>query len=193
MQQNGQEQQKHRSLQESQDKQEGELLSVPTSTQEEQQPAVQMEVEECLNLLRRTQADFINYRRRISQEQTEGRLVAQSELLSRLLPIFDDLGRAVEATPAELATNPWVQGLFLIIRRLSALLDQLGVKQIGAAGEPFDPRWHEAITTEMRTDVPEGTILRVIQPGYLLGDRVVRPAQVSVAGTPSSMDEVSMQ
>ena len=64
------------------------------------------------------------------------------------------------ARPPELSTHPWVQGLFLVARRLTALLDQLGVQQIGAPGEPFDPRLHEAITTEARADVPEGTILQ---------------------------------
>jgi molecular chaperone GrpE len=73
------------------------------------------------------------------------------------------------------------------------LLDQLGVRQIGTPGEAFDPRWHEAITTEARADVPEGTILRVAQPGYVLGERVIRPAQVSVARAPSAVSEVQGQ
>ena len=67
------------------------------------------------------------------------------------------------------------------------------MQQIGTPGEAFDPRWHEAITTEARTDVPEGTILRVAQPGYVLGERVIRPAQVSVARAPSAVSEVQGQ
>jgi molecular chaperone GrpE len=86
-----------------------------------------------------------------------------------------------------------VQGLSLVARRLTTLLDQLGVRQIGTQGERFDPRWHEAITTEERTDVPEGTILRVVQPGYVLGERVIRPAQVVVARVPSPVSKMQGQ
>lgn len=196
MQQNGQEQQEHRGLQQTgeQPEREGEPNSATASAQVEQRlSAEQQKAEECLDLLRRTQADFVNYRRRMSQEQAEGRIAAQSALLSHLLPVLDDLGRALGAAPPELATHPWVQGLFLVARRLTTQLDQLGVRQIGTPGEPFDPRWHEAITTEMRADVPEGTILRVAQPGYVLGERVIRPAQVVVARAPSPISRVQGQ
>ncbi len=189
MQQNGQEQEERRRLQETaeQPEWEGKPNSASVSAQGVQQlTAEQQKAEEYLNLLRRTQADFVNYRRRMSQEQAEGRIAAQSELLSHLLPVLDDLGRALKAIPPELATHPWVQGLFLMARRLTTLLDQLDVRRIGTPGEPFDPHQHEAITTETRADVPEGTILYVTQPGYTLGERVIRPAQVSVAGTTSS-------
>src|SRR5437660_9402853 len=108
--------------------QEGEPNSATVSAQVEQQlTAEQQKAEECLDLLRRTQADFVNYRRRMNQEQAEGRIAAQSALLSHLLPMLDDLGRALGAAPPELATHPWVQGLFLVARRLTTLLDQLGV------------------------------------------------------------------
>lgn len=187
MQQNGQEQQEREHLQQitEQPEREGEPNSAASAQLEQQLTAEQQKVEECQDLLRRTQADFVNYRRRMSQEQIEGRVAAQNALLSHLLPALDDLGRALEAAPPELATHPWVQGLFLVARRLTMLLDQLGVRQIGTPGELFDPRWHEAITTEARADVPEGTILHVARPGYVQGERVIRPAQVSVAGTPS--------
>jgi molecular chaperone GrpE len=186
MQQNGQEQQERSRRQ--QPEREGEPNSALISAQGEQRlPAEQLKTEECLDLLRRTQADFVNYRRRMSQEQAEGRIAAQIALLSRLLPVLDDLGRALGAVPPELAMHPWVQGLLLVERRLTTQLDQLGVRQIGTPGERFDPRWHEAITTEARADVPEGTILRVALPGYVMGERVIRPAQVSVAVTPSPL------
>ncbi len=193
MQQNEQEQQERKRLQQvtEQSEREGELNSASASAQGEQQlTAEQQKAEEYLNLLRRTQADFVNYRRRMNQEQAEGRITAQSELLSHLLPVLDDFGRALRAIPPELATHPWVQGLFLIARRLTALLDQLGVQRIGTPGEPFDPHWHEAITTETRADAPEGTILHVAQPGYTLGERIIRPAQVVVAGAPSTRSDV---
>jgi molecular chaperone GrpE len=145
MQQNGQEQQERKRLQPTAEQPEraGESHSAAISTQVEQQlTAEQQKVEECLDLLQRTQADFVNYRRRMSQEQAEGRIAAQSALLSQLLPALDDLGRALGATPPELGTHPWVQGLLLVARRLRTLLDQLGVRQLGTPGERFDPRWH---------------------------------------------------
>lgn len=196
MQQNGQEQQESKPLQQTaeQPEREGEPDSATALAQVEQQlTAEQQRAEEFLDLLRRTQADFVNYRRRMSQEQAEGRIAAQSALLSQLLPALDDFGRALRAAPPELASHPWVQGLFLVARRLTTLLDQLGVRQIGTPGEPFDPRWHEAIATEARTDVPEGTILHIAQPGYAQGERVIRPAQVSVASTPSPARDAPAQ
>ena len=194
MQQNGQDQEERRRQQETAQRPErgGEPNSAADPAQVQQRlTAEQQKAEECLDQLRRTQADFVNYRRRMSQEQAEARIAAQSAMLSQVLPVLDDLGRALGAAPPELATHPWVQGLFLVARRLTTLLDQLGVRQIGTAGEPFDPHRHEAITTEVRTDVPEGTILHVIQPGYVLGERVIRPAQVIVARAPSLNKEES--
>ena len=202
MQQNGQEQQEHRRPQQEaeQPEREGEPNSAAFSAQVEAGrgqapplPAEQQKTEECMDLLRRTQADFVNYRRRMSQEQAEVRIAAQSALLSQLVPVLDDLGRALKSAPQDLATNSWVQGLFLVARRLTTLLDQLGVRQIGTPGERFDPHWHEAISTEERADVPEGTIVRVAQPGYALGERVIRPAQVVVAQSPSQVSEVHGQ
>lgn len=149
--------------------------------------------EEYLDLLRRTQADFINYRRRTGQEQAEGRIAAQVALLQQLVPVLDDLGRALTTAPPEQANLPWVQGVLLVARRLSTVLEQLGIRQIGKPGEQFNPRWHEAITTEVRQDVPEGTILQVSQPGYVLGDRVIRPAQVVVARSPSPEEAVQTE
>lgn len=145
--------------------------------------AEQARSKEYLDLLRRTQADFINYKRRTGQEQNEGRVGAQAAVLAQILPVFDDLGRALQAVPPELSNNSWVQGILLVAKRLTNVLEQLGVRPLGQPGEKFDPRWHEAVTREARSDVPEGTILQVFRPGYVLGDRIIRPAQVAVAGS----------
>lgn len=163
------------------------------SAQLEQQPTAEQQAQMYLDQLQRTQADFVNYRRRIGQEQAESRIVAQNALLSKLLPVLDDLERALAASPPEMHTHPWVQGLLLVARRLKTQLDQLGIHQFGASGEPFDPHKHEAIMAEERTDVPEGTILHIARPGYILGDRVIRPAQVSVASSPSPTNGVAAQ
>lgn len=166
-----------------------EAFTVESDEIEQQLRAEQQKAEEYLDLLRRTQADFINYRRRVTQEQAELRTAAQISLFKQLLPILDDFERAVDVTPENLAQDPWVQGLLLIARRLTALLDQLGVSQIGEPGEKFDPRLHEALTMEVRAGVPEGTILQVVRSGYALGERTIRPAQVVVAGTPAHVGD----
>ena len=142
----------------------------------------QAKAEEYLDLLRRTQADFINYRRRASQEQDDVRATAQINVLQQILPVIDDLDRALAVRPPELENNPWVQGILLASRRIDATLQRLGVREIGKPGERFDPRWMEALATESKPDVPEGTVLKVALAGFALGDRIIRPAQVIVAG-----------
>lgn len=149
--------------------------------------------EEYLDLLRRTQADFINYRRRATQEQDEARASAQIGILQQILPVIDDLDRALAVVPPELANNPWVQGVMLASRRIDATLERLGVREIGKPGEPFNPRWMEALASESKPGVPEGTILTVARPGFALGDRLIRPAQVIVAGSPATMEAESTQ
>lgn len=148
---------------------------------EQQLAEAERQRQECQDSLLRTQADFVNYKRRAAQEQAEARVAAQGEILEALLPVLDDLGRALESAPAELAQQPWVQGIHLVARRLTTVLQHLGVQQIGSPGESFDPRWHEAIMTERRSDMPEGTVVRVTRPGYALGERILRPAEVVVA------------
>jgi molecular chaperone GrpE len=192
MQQNGQEQQERERKPQAaaQPGREGEPASAVDQARVEQEPGSERQkLEECQDQLLRAQADFVNYRRRMKQEQAELRSAAQSALLAQILPVLDDLERALGAAPPELSEHSWVQGLFLVARRLTKVLDQLGVRRIGREGERFDPRWHEAISTEVRTDVPEGTILHVDRPGYALGERVVRPAQVVVAHAPVPLNE----
>jgi molecular chaperone GrpE len=160
----------------------------PSSSLEKQLEEEQRKAEEYLDLLRRTQADFINYKRRVGQEQTEGRTVAQGTILGELLPVLDDLGRALTSVPPELAQHPWVQGITLVARRIATTLEQIGVQQVGKPGEPFNPLWHEAVMTTPRPGVPEGTIVSVTRPGYALRERIIRPAQVVVAGPPTPSD-----
>jgi len=144
--------------------------------------AEQQKSEEYLDALRRTQADFINYKRRSTQEQQDARVAAQAAVIERLLPVLDDLGRALESAPAEFADQPWVEGIFLVRRRLFSTLEQMGVRQVGKVGEAFDPNIHDALMTQSGTGSPMGTIVQVTRSGYTLGDRIIRPAQVIVAG-----------
>ena len=144
--------------------------------------AEQQKSEEYLDALRRLQADFINYKRRSIQEQQEARVAAESSVIERLLPVLDDLGRALDAAPAEYADQSWVEGIFLVRRRLFSALEHMGVRQVGNVGEVFDPRVHDALMTQSGTGSPMGTVVQVTRSGYVLGERIIRPAQVIVAG-----------
>jgi molecular chaperone GrpE len=156
--------------------------SIRIAELELQLEAEQRKSEEYLDGLRRSQADFINYKRRSAQEQQDARVAAQAAVIERLLPVLDDLGRALDSAPAEFADQPWVEGIFLVRRRLFATLEQMGVRQVGKVGEVFDPNIHDALMTQSGTGSPMGTVVQVTRSGYVLGDRIIRPAQVIVAG-----------
>jgi molecular chaperone GrpE len=142
---------------------------------------IEQKADEYLRLAQRTQADFINYRRRIEEERAQQARDANVAFLQKLFPILDDFERALaNASPAELQSN-WGQGVQLVERNLSGLLAADGVERIDAIGAEFDPRLHEAVGSQPTSDMPEGHVLNVARQGYRKGDRVLRPAQVIVA------------
>lgn len=152
---------------------------------EQQLAEEQKKSAEYLNQLKRSHADFINYKRRCRQEQKDARASAEGALLERVLPVLDDLGRAMASVPEELADNAWAEGIALTARQLMNTLEQLGVTPIGEPGETFDPYKHDAILRMPSPKHAEGTIIQVVRPGYMLRDRVLRPAQVVVASSPA--------
>ena len=133
--------------------------------------------EEYLAGWQRAQADFINYKRRTEQEKEEISQFANAILILNLLPILDDLERALTSTPPRLAKLSWVDGIRLIERKLQAGLEAQGLSQIKALGEPFDPNLHEAARLGKGK---EGTVIEELQKGYKLRDRVIRPSKVVV-------------
>lgn len=173
----------------------GNVGSVDTdvATLERELTDAQRQAGEYLSMTQRLQADFTNYKRRVTQEQSEGRLQAQAQVIEHILPVLDDLGRALTAVPPELAQHPWAQGIQLTSRQLISALQQLGVRQIGTPGELFNPQLHEALMKEPHSDLPEGTVAQVYRPGYAFGERVIRPAQVTVAGPASSGEQNANQ
>jgi molecular chaperone GrpE len=136
---------------------------------------------EHLSTLQRTAAEFQNYRRRTLEERERDAGLASDHLLRKTLVIADDFDRAIEARPAELAADTWVEGIAAIDRKLRALLESEGVRPIDAVGRQFDPREHEAIINVPATGRPDGEVVAEIQRGYRLRDRVLRPALVAVA------------
>ncbi len=129
----------------------------------------------------RTAADFANYRRRTEQEREATLGLANELLLRKLLAVIDDFDRALGSMPRELQHLGWVEGVWLVERKMRALLESEGVTPIEAAGRPFDPHEHEAVVHEETSAAPDGSVLSELQKGYRIRDRVLRPALVTVA------------
>jgi molecular chaperone GrpE len=147
--------------------------------------AARAKADEYLAGLQRERAEFANYKRRTAEEREAMLGLAGEDLIRKVLALADDFDLAIEARPPAIATDPWVEGVVAIDRKLRALLESEGVRQIDAtAGTPFDPREHEAIANVPGTGRPEGEIVSEIRRGYRLRDRVVRPALVTVAAEP---------
>lgn len=132
------------------------------------------------SIAQRAQADLVNYRSRAIQEQDEIKRTVRFGLISRFIGVADDLERAIDGIPDEIEKG-WKEGILLVLRNLENSLDIEGVKKIDALGEIFDPYKHEALLYEKTSQSPEGTILNVIQNGYTLNDKILRPARVVVA------------
>jgi molecular chaperone GrpE len=125
----------------------------------------------------RAAADYQNLKRRMEQERGETARLANASLVINLLPLIDDLERALRNVDANLAGLTWIDGVWLIYRKFQAILENAGVSEIAAEGQTFDPQVHEAIGEGPGED---GRVVSVVQKGYKLGDRVIRPAMVIV-------------
>jgi molecular chaperone GrpE len=130
----------------------------------------------------RERADFLNYKKRIDRESAQVYQNALVTVLKKYLVVMDDLDRALKTAPSKGEGSHWAKGVELFRRKLCGLIEAEGIKQMEFAGnEMFDPMRHEAITHEDSPDHQSGQIIEVVQPGYLMGDRVIRPALVRVA------------
>jgi molecular chaperone GrpE len=130
-----------------------------------------------LSSWQRAAADFQNLKRRMEDERSEVGRIANAAFVINLLPLVDDLERALHTVDSNLAGLTWIDGVWLIYRKFQQVLENAGVREIQAEGQAFDPKVHEAIS-EAPGD--EGKVVSVVQRGYMLGDRVVRPAMVVV-------------
>ena len=131
----------------------------------------------------RERAEFYNYKKRIEREQIQGGQNALGNAIRRYLDIADDLDRALKSNirPKQGDDAVWADGIELIHRKLISAFEADGVKVIEVNGKYFDPNLHEAISNEDSKDHESGQIIEVVQPGYTLGERVIRPARVRVA------------
>ncbi len=152
-------------------------------TQEALQDA-QSQAAEYLDGWQRTRAEFSNYKKRQEADRVQMLTFASAGLLRKLLPVVDDFGRALTMTPAESDHETWLKGVSLIKHKLDALVESEGVKSVETEGQAFDPRYHEAVTYEEAEGYEDGQIIAEVQGGYILGERVLRPALVRVAKAP---------
>jgi molecular chaperone GrpE len=151
---------------------------------------LQAELSEAQDAMARRQADFENYRKRIDRERGESRNRIIADLARKLLPVVDNLTRALEAERSMEANESkefkhFLHGVELIGKQLNEVLESLGVEPIAAVGERFDPHVHEAVVTESTNEFEPDTVIQEMARGYRIGDKLVRPAMVKVAAKSS--------
>lgn len=165
-----------------------EVPEEPEKLREELEEA-QAQAAEYLEGWQRAKAEFSNYKKRQDVERAQVTALANAALLRKLLPVVDDFERAIATLPVDLSKLTWCEGVFLIKHKLDAILELEGVKPIETDGQSFDPRYHEAVTYEEVPGHDDGQIIGEVQRGYILGERVLRPALVRVAKTPAAQPE----
>lgn len=160
-------------------------VETPVETAEE---ALQIELsewqakaDEYLDGWQRARAEFSNYKKRVEREQASTYQNAAGNTIRRFLEVLDDLERAMKNKPVDGEGATWAGGIELIYRKLLSILETEGVKPMEADGQFFDPNFHEAISQEESAEHESGQIIEITKQGYMLGERVLRPAQVRVA------------
>ena len=149
---------------------------------EETTDAATQELQSVKEQMMRLAADFDNFRKRARRDQEEARRMATERLLKDILPVVDNLGRALGHADSQ--ENPIVAGVQMVAKQFVDILEGYGVKTITSINEPFNPELHEAMSQIPSADVDPGTILEEFERGYMLNDRLLRPAKVLVASAP---------
>ena len=152
--------------------------SQPEPVEEDELAVARRERDEYLDLAKRTQADFENYRKRASKDIAAAGGRARGELIRELLPVLDNLERALTTAPAD---DPMAEGVKLVLMDMQGVLSRAGVEPIEPKGEQFDPNVHEALTTQQVEGTEAGVVIDVVEKGYRSPDQVIRPARVVVA------------
>jgi len=147
---------------------------------------IEAENAELKDLIARRQADFENYRKRVERERSETYNRVVADVVAKLLPVVDNLKRALDAEASVEGAESdefrhFLSGVDLINKQLNGVLDALGVKPVAAVGETFNPHIHEAVVTEPTDDYAPDTVMQELVTGYRLGDKLIRPALVKVA------------
>jgi molecular chaperone GrpE len=148
--------------------------------------AAEQERDEFKDKFLRSRADFDNYQKRTSRELAQERRFAHAGLALDLLPVLDNFDRATEAAKQAGETGPLVQGVAMVRAQILDLLRRHGITPIEAAGKSFDPNLHEAVMQKPTAEVPPNTVVGVLEQGFLIHDRVLRPAKVIVSAPMSN-------
>jgi molecular chaperone GrpE len=141
--------------------------------------ALQQQLGEVTEALQRERADAINLRRRHDEQITNLKNVVKANVVRDLLPVIDNFERALKHVPAELEDNDYIKGVQAVVKQFEKTLSDLGVQRIATVGQPFDPRFHEAVSME-EGDGADEIVSEELQPGYILGGEVIRHAMVRV-------------
>jgi molecular chaperone GrpE len=154
----------------------GEIESLRAEVEQQQQQS-----QEYLDGWQRERAEFTNYKKRKEKEYQQLRINISGEIIRKYLEVLDDLERALKNRPEEGEGATWAEGIELIYRKFLGALESDGVVRMQAEGEYFDPNLHEAISQEPNDEFESGQVIEVLRNGYLIGERVLRPASVRVA------------
>jgi molecular chaperone GrpE len=163
---------------------ESETVTIPLkdyAAQLEELDDMRQKVDEFSDGWQRERAEFANYRKRVDRDREMERQNSKIDVIKKYLAVNDDFERALKNIPQESVQAAWLEGLKLIEQKLKNLLDGEGIAPIPAENKAFDPVLHEAISHEENPDFESGQIIEVVQKGYTIGDRVIRPALVRVA------------
>jgi molecular chaperone GrpE len=155
----------------------------------ERAQTLEKERDEFRSLLQHTRADFENYQKRAQRDMAQERRYAHAGLARDLLPMLDNFERAVEAAKQAGEKGPLVQGVSMIQSQVVDALRRHGITPIEALGQPFDPHLHEAVTQQPTKEQPPNTVRQVLEQGFMIHDRVLRPARVIVAVAPPANDQ----
>jgi molecular chaperone GrpE len=152
-----------------------------TKSLEEQLQEATAQAAEYLDGWQRARAEFANYKKRTEAEREEWTRITNSALVYQLLPVLDDFKRAEDTLPDNLRRLTWVDGVLLILRKLQAILEAAGLEPIQSQGQPFDPKFHDAVLYETVADPAlDNRVVEELQKGYLFGGKVLRPTMVKV-------------
>lgn len=158
----------------------------PVATLEQKVASLEKEKKDTYERLLRSAADFENYKKRVRREIDDTLLKAREQVLREMLPVVDNLERALGAAAGD--GNSVLDGVRLVLRQFGSALEKFDVKAVEAVGKPFDPSVHEAISQVESKDQPAGTVVSEMQRGYTLGPRLLRPAMVAVSRRPAGED-----
>lgn len=163
-----------------------EEMDVSAEAQQEQEDPrileLKQQVEEHQSRYLRAQADFDNYRRRTTKDKEEWVQYSSQKVIEQLLPVLDNFERAIQTAGEVSADDSFVKGVDMIYRQMFQVLEAEGLKAMQPVGEPFDPVFHQAVMRVETDEYEEGIVVEVLQTGYMMKEKVIRPAMVKVSG-----------